>query len=66
MINEPDIEIDYLFVDEAHKITGVDKRSPFYYQVVNMLSERPHRPHIIFASPNVPNPEVFLDTIPDG
>ncbi|EIW2090198.1 DEAD/DEAH box helicase [Enterococcus faecalis] len=65
MINEPDIQIDYLFVDEAHKITGADKRSPFYYQVVNMLSERPHRPHIIFASPNVPNPEVFLDTIPD-
>lgn len=62
MINEPDIQIDYLFVDEAHKITGADKRSPFYYQVVNMLSERPH---IIFASPNVPNPEVFLDTIPD-
>lgn len=30
-----------------------------------MLSERSHRPHIIFASPNVPNPEVFLDTIPD-
>lgn len=66
MINEPDIEIDYLFVDEAHKITGEDKRSPFYYQVVNMLSERHHRPHIIFASPNVPNPEVFLDTIPDA
>ena len=66
MINEPDIEIDYLFVDEAHKITGTDKRSPFYYQVVNMLSERPHRLHIIFASPNVPNPEVFLDTIPDA
>ena len=65
MINEPDLQIDYLFVDEAHKITGTDKRSPFYYQVVNMLSEREHRPHIIFASPNVPNPEVFLDTIPD-
>ncbi len=53
-------------MDEAHKITGADKRSPFYYQVVNMLSEREHRPHIIFASPNVPNPEVFLDTIPDA
>lgn len=65
LINEPDIQIDYLFVDEAHKISGADKRSPFYYQVINMLSERQHRPHIIFASPNVPNPEVFLDTIPD-
>ena len=62
LINEPDIQIDYLFVDEAHKISGADKRSPFYYQVINMLSERQHRPHIIFASPNVPNPEVFLDT----
>lgn len=66
MINEPDIQLDYLFVDEAHKITGEDKRSPFYYQVVNMLSRRAHRPHIIFASPNVPNPEVFLDTLPDA
>ena len=66
MINEPDIQLDYLFVDEAHKITGEDKRSPFYYQVVNMLSRRTHRPHIIFASPNVPNPEVFLDTLPDA
>lgn len=65
LINEPDIQIDYLFVDEAHKISGADKRSPFYYQVINMLSERQHRPHIIFASPNVPNPEVFLDTIPN-
>ena len=65
LINEPDIQIDYLFVDEAHKISGDDKRSPFYYQVINMMSERQHRPHIIFASPNVPNPEVFLDTIPD-
>jgi helicase conserved C-domain protein len=66
MINEPDIQLDYLFVDEAHKITGEDKRSAFYYQVVNMLSRRAHRPHIIFASPNVPNPEVFLDTLPDA
>lgn len=65
MINEPDLQIDYLFVDEAHKLSGADKRSPFYYQVVNMLAEREHRPNIIFASPNVPNPEVFLDTIPD-
>lgn len=65
LINEPDIKIDYLFVDEAHKITGTDNRSPFYYQIVDMMSKRVYKPHIIFASPNVPNPEVFLDTIPD-
>lgn len=65
LINEPEMQVDYLFVDEAHKITGADNRSPFYYQIVHMLSRRVDKPHIIFASPNVPNPEVFLDTIPD-
>lgn len=66
LINEHDIPLEYMFVDEAHKISGTDKRSPFYYQVVQILSERAHKPHIIFASPNVPNPEVFLDTLPEA
>ena len=35
MINEPDIQLDYLFVDEAHKITGEDKRSPFYLMLAS-------------------------------
>ena len=65
LIHEPDITLDYLFVDEAHKITGKDKRSPYYYQAIQILSERENKPHFIFASPNVPNPEVFLDTIPE-
>ncbi|MCF0134179.1 MAG: DEAD/DEAH box helicase [Blautia sp.] len=65
LIHEPDIIIDYLFVDEAHKITGKDKRSPYYYQAIQILSEREKKPHFIFASPNVPNPEVYLDTIPE-
>lgn len=65
LIHEPDITLDYLFVDEAHKITGKDKRSPYYYQAIQILSERVNKPHFIFASPNVPNPEVFLDTIPE-
>lgn len=65
LIHEPDIVIDYLFVDEAHKITGKDKRSPYYYQAIQVLAERENKPHFIFASPNVPNPEVFLDTIPE-
>ena len=65
LINEHDIPLEYMFVDEAHKISGTDKRSPFYYQVVQILSERVYKPHIIFASPNVPNPEVFLDTLPE-
>lgn len=60
-----DIPIEYLFIDEAHKISEKDGRSAFYYKVVDMLSQRSTPPHIIFASPNIPNPEVYLQLIPD-
>jgi hypothetical protein len=66
MISNPSIGIDYLFVDEAHKISSKDSRSPFYYKVVDMLNQRENKPHMIFASPNIPNPEVYLKLIPDA
>lgn len=59
------IPIEYLFIDEAHKISKRDGRSAFYYKVVDMLVQRSNPPHIIFASPNIPNPEVYLQLIPD-
>lgn len=65
LILMPEIAIEYLFIDEAHKISKRDSRSAFYYKVVDMLSQREHRPHIIFASPNVPNPEIYLQLIPE-
>ena len=63
LIDEPDLKIDYLFVDEAHKISSRDKRSAFYYKVIGKLEERQTVPHIIFASPNIPNPQIFLDLL---
>lgn len=65
LILMPDINIEYLFIDEAYKISKEDGRSAFYYKVVDLLSQREHKPHIIFASPNVPNPEVYLQLIPE-
>lgn len=65
LISNPEININYLFVDEAHKISANDGRSAFYYKVVDMLAERPVKPHVIFASPNIPNPEVYLKLVPD-
>lgn len=59
------INIDYLFVDEAHKISASDSRSTFYYQCIRLLAERSYKPHIIFSSPNIPNPHVYLKLIPD-
>lgn len=58
-------DIDYLFIDEAHKISSKDGRSAFYYMVVQKLLEREYPTHIFFSSPNIPNPEVYLQLIPD-
>lgn len=66
LINEKQVKLDFLFIDEAHKLSGNDKRSPFYYQFVHMLSEQEPAPHIIFASPNIPNPEIYLKLIADS
>lgn len=63
LINDPDLMMDYLFVDEAHKVSSGDKRSTFYYKVIEKLEERHNEPHIIFASPNIPNPRVYLETL---
>ena len=65
LLDKPEFKIDYLFVDEAHKISSKDSRSPFYYKVINILSQRQVKPHIIFSSPNIPNPEIYLQLIPE-
>ena len=65
LIRYPEQNIDYLFIDEAHKISSKDKRSVFYYKDIDMISQRDRKPHVIFASPNIPNPEVYLKLIPD-
>ncbi len=65
LLERPTFKIDYLFIDEAHKISSKDSRSPFYYKVIDLLSKRESRPHIIFSSPNIPNPEVYLQLIPN-
>jgi len=66
LIDNPEMQIDCLFVDEAHKISSKDKRSAFYYKVIDMLSEKDKKPRIIFSSPNIPNPEVYLKLIPNA
>ncbi len=57
--------IEYVFIDEAQKISLPEGRSAYYYKVISMLGAREHRPHFVFASPNIPNPEVYLQLIPN-
>ena len=65
LISKPDLQIDYLFIDEAHKLSGKNSREPFYYKTVDMLLKRKKKPHFVFASPNIPNPEVYLKLLTD-
>lgn len=60
LIARPHFDLDYLFIDEAHKLSGINSRAPFYYKVVDKLVHRQKKPHFIFASPNIPNPQVYL------
>lgn len=64
MIGMPKIKIDFLFVDEAHKISDRGGRSAYYYKVIAQLSKMKEMPTVVFASPNIPNPEVYLGLIP--
>ncbi|GHU94722.1 hypothetical protein FACS1894208_06280 [Clostridia bacterium] len=66
LIGNEDVKIDYLFIDEAHKISSRESRSAFYYKVIDMLGRREHKPHVIFASPNIPNPEIYLKLVTQG
>lgn len=60
LIAKPHFDLDYLFIDEAHKLSGKNSRAPFYYKVVDKFVHRQKKPHFIFASPNIPNPQVYL------
>lgn len=63
LIGKPSIKFAYVFFDESHKLSGKNSRAPFYYQTVTILQHRPKPPHFVFASPNIPNPEIFLRLI---
>lgn len=64
LISMPGMKIDFLFIDEAHKISDRGGRSSYYYKVIAQLQAMKQYPSIIFASPNIPNPEVYLSIIP--
>ena len=64
LIEQEPIDVDFLFIDEAHKISDRGGRASYYFKVLTQLDKQRELPTIIFASPNVPNPEVYLSVIP--
>lgn len=54
------LPIKYLFIDEAQKVISEnDSRSSLYYHAIYETT-RKFATKIIFASPNIPNPDIFL------
>ena len=52
-------KLDYLFVDEAHKVVAEkDTRSPLYFHAILQAERKSVK--LFFSSPNVKNPEIFL------
>ncbi len=52
-------KVGYLFIDEAQKvISEKDSRSPLYYHAILQAERKSIK--LYFASPNIPNPEIFL------
>jgi len=52
-------KIGYLFIDEAQKVVAEkDSRSPLYYHAILQAERKSIK--LYFASPNIPNPEIFL------
>lgn len=60
LLKQPAITFDYIFIDEAHKISDSDKRSIIYYKILDMLKIR-NNIHVYFSSPVIPNPDVYLE-----
>ena len=52
--------VTYMFIDEAQKVIAQkDSRAPLYYHAIVLAERRSVK--LYFASPNIPNAEVFLE-----
>ena len=60
LLKLPDFKFNYVFIDEAHKISDTDKRSIIYYKILDMLKFQKDI-CIFFSSPVIPNPDVYLE-----
>ncbi|MCG0456132.1 DEAD/DEAH box helicase [Enterobacter cloacae complex sp. ECC445] len=58
--SKPEVEIDYIFVDEAQKLTTKnDSRSLVTYSAIEQTLNSNPNSKLFFSSPNLSNPDVF-------
>jgi len=59
------IKIDYLFIDEAHKLFYKDTRTMYFYKILDILKSQNNVPNIYFSAPLIKNPNEFLELLPE-
>lgn len=59
------LNLDYVFFDEAHKIFYKEKRSMYFYKIIDILNNFSKIPNIIFSAPLIENPDEFLKLLPN-
>lgn len=59
--NPENPEISTIIIDEAHNTISGDERSPMFYHAISLAKQKSI--NLFFASPNVPNPELFLNLV---
>jgi replicative superfamily II helicase len=59
--NEGNPIISTLIIDEAQNVIENDERSPLFYHAISLAKH--HNINLYFASPNIPNPEIFLELV---
>ena len=63
LLQKKNIKLSHVFIDEAHKISETDDRSPFLYKCIEILEKEHFGVKINFSCPNIPNPEIYLKAI---
>ena len=60
-----DMIIDYVFIDEAQKISDVSMRSAYFYKIIDYLVKKNNKTKVYFLCPYIPNPQIYLDLVPN-
>lgn len=59
------IKVNYVFIDEAHKLFYKDTRTMYFYKTLDILRNQDNVPNIYFSAPLIKNPNEFLDLLPE-
>ncbi|AQM59935.1 DEAD/DEAH box helicase [Clostridium baratii] len=57
--------IDYIFIDEAQKISDISMRSVYFYKIIDYLVKKNNKTKVYFLCPYIPNPQIYLDLVPN-